>query len=200
LGSTPLPPYIKRPSGISASDRERYQTVYARHNGAIAAPTAGLHFTPAILNEVKSITKVAEITLHVGYGTFEPVRVENISEHAVSSETVEIPKSAAESINTVRQNGGRSFVVGTTSVRALESSVAEDGQVQAGEREAGLTIKPGYSFRATNVLLTNFHLPKSSLFLLVSAFGGRKLMLSAYRHAVEQRYRFYSYGDCMLIL
>jgi len=200
LGSTPLPPYIKRPSGISATDRERYQTVYARHNGAIAAPTAGLHFTPAILNEVKSIAEVAEITLHVGYGTFEPVRVENINEHSVSSEIVEIPDSAAASINRVRQSGGRSFVVGTTSVRALESAVAEDGRIRSGELQAALTIKPGYRFRATDVLLTNFHLPKSSLLLLVSAFGGRELILRAYHHAVEQRYRFYSYGDCMLIL
>jgi S-adenosylmethionine:tRNA ribosyltransferase-isomerase len=200
LGSTPLPPYIKRPTGTSARDRERYQTVYARHNGAIAAPTAGLHFTPAILSEVKSIAKIAEVTLHVGYGTFEPVRVEDIAEHSVSGESVEISDAAAESINTARQAGGRSFIVGTTSVRALESAATEDGQIRSGKLQASLTIKPGYKFLTTDVLLTNFHLPKSSLLLLVSAFAGRELILRAYRHAVEHRYRFYSYGDCMLIL
>ncbi|HET6863441.1 MAG TPA: tRNA preQ1(34) S-adenosylmethionine ribosyltransferase-isomerase QueA, partial [Pyrinomonadaceae bacterium] len=136
LGSTPLPPYIKRPSGFSAYDHERYQTVYAKHNGAIAAPTAGLHFTPTVLNAVKSRANIAEITLHVGYGTFEPVRVENIAEHSVSSETVEIANSAAESINTARHSGGRTFAVGTTSVRALESAVSENGQIRSGNLNA----------------------------------------------------------------
>ena len=200
LGSTPLPPYIKRPTGISANDRERYQTIYAKQKGAIAAPTAGLHFTPNVLHAVNSRANIAEITLHVGYGTFEPVRVENIAEHSVSSETVEISGSAAESINKARQSGGRTFAIGTTSVRAMESAASESGQIRSGTLKASLTITPGYRFRVTDSLLTNFHLPKSSLLLLVSAFAGRDLILAAYRHAVEHRYRFYSYGDCMLIL
>jgi S-adenosylmethionine:tRNA ribosyltransferase-isomerase len=197
IGSTPLPPYIKRPSGVSNADRERYQTVYSKHRGAIAAPTAGLHFTPEVFAEVATIASIAEITLHVGYGTFEPVRVEDVEEHSVSSERYEISESAAQTINETR---GRVIVVGTTTMRALESAASEDGRVAAGQGVASLTIKPGYDFRIAKALLTNFHLPQSSLLILVSAFAGREFVLRAYEHAVAQRYRFYSYGDCMLIL
>jgi len=200
LGSTPLPPYIKRPSGVSSEDRERYQTIYSKHRGAIAAPTAGLHFTPEILAEVAGRASLAEVTLHVGYGTFEPVRVDDVAQHSVSGEHYEISESAAQTINNARANGGRVIVVGTTTMRALESSATEDRKILPGKGVATLTIKPGYHFRIADALLTNFHLPRSSLLILVSAFAGRDLVLRAYRHAVKQRYRFYSYGDCMLIL
>lgn len=200
VGSTPLPPYIKRPAGVSTEDRERYQTVYSKPRGAIAAPTAGLHFTPAVLAEVARVTSLAEVTLHVGYGTFEPVRVDDVDQHSVSSEHFEISGAAAQTINQARANGGRIIVVGTTTMRALESSATDDGLVAAGRGVASLTIKPGYRFRIADALLTNFHLPRSSLLILVSAFAGRELVLRAYRHAVAQQYRFYSYGDCMLIL
>jgi S-adenosylmethionine:tRNA ribosyltransferase-isomerase len=193
IGSTPLPPYIKRPAGVSTEDRERYQTVYSKQRGAIAAPTAGLHFTPEVLAKIASI---AEITLHVGYGTFEPVRVDDVAQHSVSSEHYEISEAAAQKIN----EAGRVIVVGTTTMRALESSANERGEVVAGPGVASLTIKPGYQFRVADALLTNFHLPRSSLLILVSAFAGRDLVLRAYGHAVAERYRFYSYGDCMLIL
>jgi len=200
IGSTPLPPYIKRPSGVSSEDRERYQTVYSKQRGAIAAPTAGLHFTPEVLEDVAARASLAEITLHVGYGTFEPVRVDDVAQHSVSSEHYEISESAAQKINDTRANGGRVIVVGTTTMRALESSANEQSEVVAGHGVASLTIKPGYRFRVADALLTNFHLPRSSLLILVSAFAGRELILRAYRHAVAERYRFYSYGDCMLIL
>lgn len=197
IGSTPLPPYIKRPSGVSNVDRERYQTVYSKQRGAIAAPTAGLHFTPELLAQVARVASLAEITLHVGYGTFEPVRVDDVAEHSVSSERFEISEAAAQTINDAR---GRVIVVGTTTMRALESCATGGGSVVAGPGVASLTIKPGYRFRIADALLTNFHLPRSSLLILASAFAGRELVLSAYRHAVAERYRFYSYGDCMLIL
>jgi S-adenosylmethionine:tRNA ribosyltransferase-isomerase len=197
LGSTPLPPYIKN---LSDRDRERYQTVYAKQRGAIAAPTAGLHFTTAVLDQIQTRATVAEITLHVGYGTFEPVRVDDVDQHSVSAEPFEISETAAEKINEARTKGGRVVVVGTTTMRALESSAADDGTVKATTGEAKLTIKPGYRFRIADALLTNFHLPQSSLLILVSAFAGREFILDAYRHAVRERYRFYSYGDCMLIL
>ena len=200
FGSTPLPPYIKRPSGTSPTDRERYQTIYSKHRGAIAAPTAGLHFTSEVIADIKRVASIAEITLHVGYGTFEPVRVDDVTDHSVSGEHFEITESAAQTINAARANGGRIIVVGTTTMRALESAVREDGTVAPGTGVATLTIKPGYQFRVADALLTNFHLPRSSLLILVSAFAGREFILRAYRHAVEQRYRFYSYGDCMLIL
>src|SRR5215217_6224143 len=200
IGSTPLPPYIKRPLGVSNEDRERYQTVYSKQRGAIAAPTAGLHFTPEMLDEVAKIASLAEITLHVGYGTFEPVRVEDVNQHSVSSEHYEISEAAAQKINDARANGGRVIVVGTTTMRALESSANERGEIVAGRGVASLTIKPGYQFRVADALLTNFHLPRSSLLILVSAFAGRDLVLRAYGHAVAEGYRFYSYGDCMLIL
>jgi len=206
VGSTPLPPYIKRSSSSSTDDRdstddrERYQTVYAKHRGAIAAPTAGLHFTPTTLAEVERRATLAEVTLHVGYGTFEPVRVEEVDQHSVSAEAFEISETAAQKINGARNRGGRVIVVGTTTMRAVESSATETGMVQPGRGEATLTIKPGYRFRVADALLTNFHLPQSSLLILVSAFAGREFVLRAYRHAVTERYRFYSYGDCMLIL
>jgi len=200
IGSTPLPPYIKRPSGVSTTDRERYQTVYSKQRGAIAAPTAGLHFTPQVIDEIKRIARLAEITLHVGYGTFEPVRVDDVAQHSVSGEHFEISESAAQTINDTRARGGRVVVVGTTTMRALESSATEEGQVMARSGVASLTIKPGYRFRVADALLTNFHLPRSSLLILVSAFASRELVLRAYHHAVAERYRFYSYGDCMLIL
>ena len=196
IGSTPLPPYIKRPAGVSTADRERYQTVYSKQRGAIAAPTAGLHFTSEVLAEVARVASLAEITLHVGYGTFEPVRVDDVAQHSVSSERFEISETAAQTIN----DADRIIVVGTTTMRALESCATEDGRIVAGTGVASLTIKPGYRFRIADALLTNFHLPRSSLLILVSAFAGRELVLRTYHHAVAQRYRFYSYGDCMLIL
>src|SRR5947209_5422576 len=204
FGLTPLPPYIRREGedlASGAEDRERYQTVYAASRGAIAAPTAGLHFTPRVLEEVRARgVRVVELTLHVGYGTFAPVRVEDLAEHRVAPESFEISEEAAGEINRARAGGGRVVAVGTTTVRALESAAAESGFVRAGRGETGLTITPGYEFRAADALLTNFHLPRSSLLVLVGAFAGRDLVLAAYRHAVAARYRFYSYGDCMFIV
>ena len=199
VGSTPLPPYIKRPEGALRADDERYQTVYSKPRGAIAAPTAGLHFSPALLAKLHEQNQLVEITLHVGYGTFEPVRVDEVSEHEVSSERFEIQDEAALRINFARAKGGSVIAVGTTTTRALESASTESGEIVAGQSEARLTIKPGYRFRIVDALLTNFHLPRSSLLILVSTFAGRELILQAYKHAVEQHYRFYSYGDCMLI-
>src|SRR5687767_10610874 len=200
VGSTPLPPYIKRSFNSSFDDRERYQTVYSQQRGAIAAPTAGLHFTSAVVEAIKARASLAEITLHVGYGTFEPVRVDDVDQHSVSAEPFEISETAAAKINDARNKGGRVIVVGTTTMRALESSATDDDVVMAKSDEAKLTIKPGYRFRVADALLTNFHLPQSSLLILVSAFAGREFILDAYRQAVAERYRFYSYGDCMLIL
>lgn len=201
LGRTPLPPYINRDAGEFAGDRERYQTVYASERGAIAAPTAGLHFTPKILEGLATAgIGIAEVTLHVGYGTFEPVSAERIVDHRVAPEHFSISAAAANLINQSRDAGGRVICVGTTTARALESSARDDGGVVAGNGAAQLTIIPGYRFRAVDVLLTNFHLPQSSLLLLVSAFAGRELVLDAYRHAVRKSYRFYSFGDSMLIL
>lgn len=200
VGSTPLPPYIKRPTGAWLYDDARYQTVYSNTSGAIAAPTAGLHFTRELLEKLKGRGQLVEITLHVGYGTFEPVRVEDVTQHQVSGELFEISPEAAQRITRVRQSGGRIFAIGTTTTRALESAASADDEVVPGAREATLTIKPGYRFRVVDALLTNFHLPQSSLLILVSAFAGRELVLTSYRHAVDERYRFYSYGDCMLIL
>jgi S-adenosylmethionine:tRNA ribosyltransferase-isomerase len=201
IGETPLPPYIKRPAGATQKDRQRYQTVYARNRGAIAAPTAGLHFTQSDLDEFRRRgVKITELTLHIGYGTFEPVRVENVDEHRVASERLEISTEAAATINEGRAKGGRVIAIGTTTTRALESAVNAAGQIGSGNRSTGLTVIPGYEFRAVDALITNFHLPRSSLLLLVCAFAGRELVLDAYRHAVATRHRFYSYGDCMLII
>ena len=204
FGQMPLPPYIRREGDdlvSRAEDRERYQTVYAASRGAIAAPTAGLHFTPRVFDGLRARgVRVAEVTLHVGYGTFAPVRAEDLCEHSVAPESFEIGEGAEEEINQTRERGGRVVAVGTTTVRALESVADERGRVRAGRGETALTITPGHEFRAVGALLTNFHLPRSSLLVLVSAFAGRGLVLAAYRHAVAARYRFYSYGDCMLIL
>jgi len=201
IGEPPLPPYIKRAEAPDVEDRERYQTVYARETGAVAAPTAGLHLTPQILDELQNGgVNIAKITLHVGYGTFEPVRVEDISEHRVLPEAFNIDAKATEVIDASRKAGGRVIAVGTTTTRALESAASAERDVTPARGMANLTITPGYNFRVVEALLTNFHLPRSSLLLLVSAFAGRDLVLEAYRHAVRERYRFYSYGDCMLIL
>lgn len=200
-GETPLPHYIRRPAGTSLADNERYQTVFARERGAIAAPTAGLHFTPAVISALKAHgAEVVEITLHVGYGTFEPVRVDEIEQHRVAPESFQISEATASVINANRAHGGRIIAVGTTTTRALEAAATAQGVVATGAGAAELTITPGYKFRVTDALLTNFHLPRSSLLLLVSAFAGRDFTLAAYRHAVAERYRFYSYGDCMFVM
>jgi S-adenosylmethionine:tRNA ribosyltransferase-isomerase len=201
IGEMPLPPYIKRSQRGSTEARERYQTVYATQRGAIAAPTAGLHFTSAVIEKIQERgTAVLEITLHVSYGTFEPVRVEQVEQHSVRPEFFEISPEVANEINARKASGGRVVAVGTTTTRALESATNSDELLEATRGNASLTITPGYQFRITDALLTNFHLPSSSLLLLVSAFAGTELTLDAYRHAVDARYRFYSYGDCMLII
>lgn len=201
FGDMPLPPYINRPNGASALDRERYQTLFAKERGAIAAPTAGLHFTPEVIEQIHATgTSLAEITLHVGYGTFEPVRVNDTEQHQVAAERYEIGKGAAQIINDARARGGRVIAVGTTTTRALESAIINRGNLKPIRGEATLTIVPGYEFGIVNALLTNFHLPRSSLLMLVSAFAGHELILNAYRHAVASGYRFYSYGDCMLVI
>ena len=188
-GSMPLPPYIKRSS--DDKDVARYQTVFANVGGAIAAPTAGLHFTPEILKEIPHTL----VTLHVGPGTFLPVRSENIAEHRMHAERFSISPEAADKIS----NAHRIIAVGTTTVRTLESAQRVDGKIQAQEAASSLFIYPPYHFRAVDVLLTNFHLPRSTLLMLVSAFAGREFLLRAYEEAIRERYRFYSYGDCMLI-
>lgn len=201
IGKTPLPPYIKRDEATADEDRERYQTIFAKNRGAIAAPTAGLHFTPEVLEKIKNKgVEIVEITLHVGYGTFEPVRVSDLSEHSVMPEQTEISEESAQILNEAKSQERRIIAVGTTSTRALESSVSTDGKIIAGKREANLTITPGYKFRLIDGLLTNFHLPQSSLLVLVSTFAGHELTMNAYKHAVAQKYRFYSYGDCMFII
>jgi S-adenosylmethionine:tRNA ribosyltransferase-isomerase len=201
VGQTPLPPYIKRNEHQLPEDRERYQTIFARHRGAIAAPTAGLHFTDQLLKQVRLVgTEIVEITLHVGYGTFAPVRVDDVTAHQVAAEDFAISEATAGKINACRSAGGRIIAVGTTTTRALESAVDAFGNLEPRRERTQLTITPGFRFGATDVLLTNFHLPRSSLLLLVAAFAGRDFLLEAYRHAVKERYRFYSYGDCMLIL
>jgi S-adenosylmethionine:tRNA ribosyltransferase-isomerase len=189
-GSMPLPPYIRRDS--DAEDTTRYQTVFAHTRGALAAPTAGLHFTPEILSEIPH----AFVTLHVGAGTFLPVRSENIVEHRMHAERFSISAAAAERIN----RATRIVAVGTTVVRALEGAASEDGKLVAQEGCTSIFIYPPYRFRAVDILLTNFHLPRSTLLMLVSAFAGREFLLHAYQEAIRERYRFYSYGDCMLIL
>jgi S-adenosylmethionine:tRNA ribosyltransferase-isomerase len=200
VGKTPLPPYIKRPDDLLDRDRDRYQTVYAQQRGSIAAPTAGLHFTGEVLANIKERgVQVAEITLHVGYGTFEPVRVDDIAEHRVSSEEYEIGENTADVLNRALTDKRRIVAVGTTTTRALEHGLSINDQFMAGRATADLTITPGYKFKAVDALLTNFHLPKSSLLILVSTFAGREFIMRAYEHAVASRYRFYSYGDCMFI-
>ncbi|PYV69552.1 MAG: tRNA preQ1(34) S-adenosylmethionine ribosyltransferase-isomerase QueA [Acidobacteria bacterium] len=198
LGHVPLPPYISRED--RPADRERYQTVYARERGSVAAPTAGLHFTPEILGRLKERgIETAEITLHVGLGTFQPVRVQNVAEHKLHSEAFSISAEAAERINRALDENRRVVAVGTTTVRTLEYAASISGRVQPGSGEANLFIYPGFQFRVVGAILTNFHLPQSTLLMLVCAFEGRNQVLAAYRHAVQKRYRFYSYGDCMFV-
>ena len=199
LGHMPLPPYIKRADTLD--DRERYQTVYATIRGSIAAPTAGLHFTPELLDDLRDRgIERADITLHVGYGTFKPVRVERVEDHTVDPEHYDISDAAAASINRALDQGRRIVAVGTTTTRALEDAALRGaGRVSEGSRTATIFIHPGHRFQVVGGLLTNFHLPASSLLMLVAAFAGRERVLAAYREAVERRYRFYSYGDAMLI-
>ena len=196
-GSLPLPPYIARTAGTE--DEARYQTVYARHPGAVAAPTAGLHFDEAMLEKIRGMgVELAFVTLHVGAGTFQPVRVEEISLHRMHSELYQVPQATVDAIERAKSHGGRVMAVGTTSLRALEAAAAS-GTLQAGLGDTDIFIVPGYRFRVVQRLLTNFHLPRSTLLMLVSAFGGMDNIRRAYAHAVEERYRFFSYGDAMLI-
>lgn len=199
VGRMPLPPYIDRDP--EAEDRERYQTVFARHAGALAAPTAGLHFSQSYLESLQEKgVEIAYLTLHVGLGTFLPVRTDFVAEHRMHSEDYTISASTADRINAARQQGRRIVAVGTTVTRALESAVCEQtGLVRACSAATDIFITPGYRFKVVDVLLTNFHLPRSTLLMLVSAFAGKDFILSAYQRAVRERYRFFSYGDCMLI-
>jgi S-adenosylmethionine:tRNA ribosyltransferase-isomerase len=197
VGRVPLPPYIRRPD--RADDKARYQTVYAKEPGSVAAPTAGLHFTPTVLSTLRARgIAVAEIVLHVGPGTFRPVAVEDVSLHRVEPEPLVVPAETASEVSAARARGGRVVAVGTTVVRALETAARGDGTVSAVESETDLVIVPGHTFQVVDVLVTNFHLPRSSLLLLVAAFAGRERVLEAYREAVARGYRFYSYGDAML--
>jgi S-adenosylmethionine:tRNA ribosyltransferase-isomerase len=199
-GEVPLPPYIKRPDGPDSADRDDYQTIFAAHPGAVAAPTAGLHFTPALLQALqdKGIGRVT-LTLHVGAGTFQPVKVEDTHEHVMHREWGCIDATTAATINAVRSNGGRIVAVGTTSLRLLESAARDDGRIETFAGDTGIFITPGYRFKAVDLLLTNFHLPRSTLFMLVSAFSGLARMRAAYEHAKAAGYRFYSYGDACLL-
>jgi S-adenosylmethionine:tRNA ribosyltransferase-isomerase len=196
-GKLPLPPYITHSS--EAEDEERYQTVFAREQGAVAAPTAGLHFDHIMLDALRAKgVQLVYVTLHVGAGTFQPVRAENVADHVMHSERYTVPQATVDAINVAKTSGGRVIAVGTTSLRALESA-AVGGELIAGSGETRIFITPGYHFNVVDVLLTNFHLPRSTLLMLVSAFGGMDRMLAAYRHAVNKEYRFFSYGDAMLI-
>ena len=196
LGQMPLPPYITH----QLKDRERYQTVYAKYDGSAAAPTAGLHFTPELLDTIREKgVSVAEVTLHVGLGTFRPVKVEDVTEHHMHSEYYRITEETAAVINRARAQGGRIICVGTTSCRTLESAAEEDGTIPASEGWTDIFIYPGYRFKATDALITNFHLPESTLLMLVSALAGKEHIMEAYRQAVEERYRFFSFGDAMFI-
>ena len=197
IGAMPLPPYITE----RLQDSERYQTVYARERGSAAAPTAGLHFTPALLEELAAMgITVAKLTLHVGLGTFRPVKVEDVLSHVMHSEQFSVTQEAADTINAARAAGGRIIAVGTTSCRTLESVAGEDGLVRAASGSTDIFIYPGYRFKVVDGLVTNFHLPESTLIMLVSALCGRDRVLDAYRVAVEEQYRFFSFGDAMLIL
>jgi S-adenosylmethionine:tRNA ribosyltransferase-isomerase len=196
-----LPPYIKREYDEAVRlDEPRYQTIYAKERGAIAAPTAGLHFTERVFAELKARgVEIIEITHHVGAATFQPVRVETIEDHRIEAERYEISAAAAAAINAAKATGKRIIAIGTTTTRALESAVDAVGLIQSGQQSTELFLRPGHRFRAIDALLTNFHLPQSSLLMLVSAFAGHELILKAYHHAVTERYHFYSYGDCMFI-
>lgn len=198
IGHLPLPPYIKREDG--QADRSRYQTVFAREKGAVAAPTAGLHFTDEMLARLrKRGVEIHSLTLHVGLGTFLPVRVDDVRQHKMHTEFYNVPQATADAVNLARLEGRRVFALGTTSARTLETAATEAGKLRAGCGESDIFIYPGYQFKLVDALITNFHLPKSTLLMLVSAFAGRDFVLSAYRQAVEERFRFFSYGDCMLI-
>jgi len=198
-GAVPLPPYIKR--APTKADQERYQTVYATHDGSVAAPTAGLHFTTELLARIhEQRTFVTAIDLHVGPGTFKPVETDDLDKHTMHPEVYEIVAGAANWVNKVRDVGSKVWAVGTTVVRALESAVDERGEVRPGTRETSLFIRPPYDFKIVNHLITNFHVPRSTLLMLVCAFGGYEPVMEAYREAVKERYRFYSYGDAMLII
>jgi S-adenosylmethionine:tRNA ribosyltransferase-isomerase len=202
IGSMPLPPYIKRVPNRSAGDddRERYQTVFARRPGAVAAPTAGLHFTDALLRRLEQAgVGVAFITLHVGPGTFLPVRSQRIEDHVMHEEAFEVPAATDAAVARTRERGGRVVAIGTTVVRVLESRATEQRRIRPGQGRCGLYIYPGFRFRIVDALLTNFHLPRSTLLMLVAAFGGREHVLAAYAAAIENGYRFYSYGDAMLV-
>jgi S-adenosylmethionine:tRNA ribosyltransferase-isomerase len=203
IGFPPLPPYIRRNGDreMRAQDLDRYQTVYARKEGAIAAPTAGLHFTEALLDEIKGKgVRILALTLHVGIGTFLPVKQEEVEKHRLEPEFFEVPPETAEAVHGVRASGKRVIAVGTTVTRALESCIDENGTIQPKRGETGLFILPGHRFGAVDGLITNFHLPRSTLLMLVSAFAGRDFILAAYEEAIRKNYRFYSYGDAMLIL
>lgn len=196
LGQMPLPPYITH----QLEDKNRYQTVYAKHSGSAAAPTAGLHFTPELLQKIEDKgVKIARVTLHVGLGTFRPVKVDNILEHHMHSEFYQIDEDAAEKINSTKDNGKRVVCVGTTSCRTIESAADESGRLKACSGWTDIFIYPGYQFKILDNLITNFHLPESTLVMLVSALAGREHVLSAYQQAIEERYRFFSFGDAMLI-
>ena len=197
LGQMPLPPYITH----QLEDKNRYQTVYAKHDGSAAAPTAGLHFTPELLDDIrKKGVKIAHVTLHVGLGTFRPVKVENILEHHMHSEYYVVEEDQAKLINETKKHGGRIIAVGTTSCRTLESATGADGVLKAGSGWTDIFIYPGYSFKLIDCLITNFHLPESTLLMLVSALAGREKIMAAYAEAVKERYRFFSFGDAMMIL
>ncbi len=197
-GHLPLPPYIER--AADADDDSRYQTVYAKYQGAVAAPTAGLHFTEELLRRLKDKGAVtAEVTLHVGAGTFQPVRVDKIEEHKMHSEWFEVPSETAAAVEAAKARGNKVWAVGTTSMRALESAARETGRLKAGQGDTDIFITPGYRFNVADRLVTNFHLPKSTLLMLVSAFSGMGHIRAAYRHAVEREYRFFSYGDAMVL-
>ncbi|MCC6673250.1 MAG: tRNA preQ1(34) S-adenosylmethionine ribosyltransferase-isomerase QueA [Planctomycetes bacterium] len=202
VGRAPLPPYLHRDGSEDArADRERYQTVFAERPGAVAAPTAGLHFTPALLRRIADMgVEIATVTLHVGLGTFAPIRVERVDEHRMHAERYEVSQSAAEAVVEARRRGGRVVAVGTTAVRTLETVARPGRQIAAGSGDSELFLCPGRSFRVVDAMVTNFHLPRSTLFMLVCAFAGRERMLQVYREAIEQEYRFYSFGDAMLIL
>lgn len=196
VGIVPLPPYITE----ELEDKERYQTVYSRINGSAAAPTAGLHFTEELLEQIKAKgVEVAEVTLHVGLGTFRPVKVENIEEHHMHKEYYSISEQACETINRARKSGNRVIAVGTTSVRVLETAADDSGFVRPGQGETDIFIYPGYRFKAIDGLITNFHLPESTLIMLVCAFAGRDFIMEAYKEAIDRRYRFFSFGDAMFI-
>jgi S-adenosylmethionine:tRNA ribosyltransferase-isomerase len=200
-GLPPLPPYIGRHDAPKPEDRERYQTVYAREDGSVAAPTAGLHFTPELLARLAHRgVSVHYLTLHVGPGTFRPIRVRRVEDHRLAAEPIDIPEETAEAVERARREGRRVVAVGTTTTRALEWAAGDDGRMRARSGPADLFVRPGHRFRVVDALVTNFHLPRSSLLVLVSAFAGRELVLAAYRHAVAAGYRFYSYGDAMLIV